>query len=271
MSISVFTRRLMDGCTMFIVAALSLSLLLYVGFADGKRTFEQIELEKLTAQGLLVQSSIEKFLRDGLPLKQYPGFSTLAGPIVNSQPEVDTMAVYDQSGRRLFQVVDKSNPKLPEPSSVITRIEKKIEIDYGETHYQVVVPLRTRFETVGALVIMAKTDFVSHQVEIAFPTADVSRRRASRSVCAGNIVGGCSARPQPHSLAANWLRRDIRADDGGGCRDIDRSVFRRAARQNPVVGSRFFRALARPCRFQPRYQGFQWPRQSLRRIPPAEL
>src|SRR5437588_4289973 len=105
-----FSRRVVEACTMFSVAALSLALLLYVGFAEGKRTFEQIELEKLTAQGLLIQSSIEKFLRDGLPLKQYPGFAALAGPIVNTQDEVDAMAVYDQAGRRLFQVVDKTNP-----------------------------------------------------------------------------------------------------------------------------------------------------------------
>jgi len=108
MSKLLFDRRLIDAFTMFVVTVLSLSLLLYVGYGEGKRTYEQIQLEKLTAQGSLVQSSIEKFLRDGLPLKQYPGFATLAAPIVDSQEEVDAMAVYDQYGRQLFVVVDKS-------------------------------------------------------------------------------------------------------------------------------------------------------------------
>src|SRR5215213_6010729 len=71
---SSVARWLIEGATMFTVAALSLLLLLYVGFGDGKRTYELIHIEKLTAQGLFIQNSVEKFVRDGLPLKQYAGF-----------------------------------------------------------------------------------------------------------------------------------------------------------------------------------------------------
>jgi hypothetical protein len=69
-----FSNRLIDGLTMFIVTAASLMLLLYVGYGDSKRTYEQIHIEKITTNGQLVQNSIEKFLRDGLPLRQYAGF-----------------------------------------------------------------------------------------------------------------------------------------------------------------------------------------------------
>ena len=68
-------RWLSEGATMFIVAAASLFLLLYIGFGDGKRTYELTHIEKLTSQGLYLQNTIEKFVRDGLPLKQYAGFS----------------------------------------------------------------------------------------------------------------------------------------------------------------------------------------------------
>ena len=92
---------------MFIVAALSLLLLLYVGFGDGKRTYELLHIEKLTAQGLFAQTSIEKFLRDGLPLKQYVGFSTLATPIVEGD-DVDAVLVYDDKGQLIFNAMDKN-------------------------------------------------------------------------------------------------------------------------------------------------------------------
>ena len=72
---------------MFIVTVLSLLLLLYVGYGEGRRTYEQIELEKLTAQGFLIQNTIEKFLRDDLPLKQFPGFATIARPLVDGLAE----------------------------------------------------------------------------------------------------------------------------------------------------------------------------------------
>ena len=124
--------------------------------AELRRTYEQIELEKLTAQGSLIQNTIEKFLRDDLPLKQFPGFATIARPLVDGLADVDAMAVYDHDRRQLFFVRDKSDPKLPPPSEAIGRVKRDIEIETGDTHYQVVVPLRTRFETAGALVIMSR-------------------------------------------------------------------------------------------------------------------
>src|SRR3954454_7921001 len=163
-----FGHRLIDAVSMFIVTALSLLLLLYVGFGEGKRTYEKIELEKLTAQGQLVQNAIEKFLRDDLPLKQFPGFATIVAPLVDGLAEVDAMAVYNHDGHELFLVKDKANPQLPAPSTAISRVKRDIEIDKGDTHYQIVVPLRTRFETAGALVIMSQTSIVADSLKTAF-------------------------------------------------------------------------------------------------------
>src|SRR6185437_10516867 len=110
--------------------------LLYVGFADGKRTFEQLHVETLTAQARTVQLAIEKFLRDGLPLKQYAGFSTLANPIIEGE-DVDALVVYDDHGRQLFASVDKHKPTLPAPSEKIRQVDDKILVDTGPTHYQI--------------------------------------------------------------------------------------------------------------------------------------
>jgi MFS family permease len=160
-------RTLIEGGTMFIVAALSLLLLLYVGFGDGKRTYELLHIEKLTAQGLFAQTSIEKFLRDGLPLKQYVGFSTLATPIVEGE-DVDAVLVYDDKGQVIFTAMDKVKPTLPEPAAAIKNIKEKIEIEYGKTHYQVVLPLRNRFETVGSVVVVSPTRLVTTRLIDSF-------------------------------------------------------------------------------------------------------
>ena len=93
-------RRLVDGITMFIVTGLSLLLLVYVGIGEGKRTYEQLEIEKLTSQGRNLQASIENNLRAGLPLKQFAGFSSLAIRFLNGIDEVDAVAVYDQCGHQ---------------------------------------------------------------------------------------------------------------------------------------------------------------------------
>src|SRR5687767_15959682 len=86
-------RRLVDGITMFVVTALSLLLLVYVGVGEGKRTYEQLEIEKLTSQGRNLQTSIENNLRAGLPLKQFAGFASLADSVLVGVEEVDAVAV----------------------------------------------------------------------------------------------------------------------------------------------------------------------------------
>jgi MFS family permease len=158
---------LVDSVTMFVVAGLSLLLLLYVGFGDGKRTYELIHIEKLTAQGRFLQNSIEKYLRDGLPLKQYAGFSTLAAPIVESE-DVDAVVIYDDKGRQQFIALDKKKPVLPPPALAVRNPADTIKVDYGQTHYQVILPLRTRFETVGSVVVVSPTTLVSKRMRESF-------------------------------------------------------------------------------------------------------
>jgi predicted MFS family arabinose efflux permease len=162
-----FSRRLIDGGTMFVVTALSLLLLVYVGYGEGKRTYEQFHVDKLIAQGKIVQNSMENYLRAGLPLKHFVGFTTLAEPIVESE-DVDALIVYDQAGRQVFLTIDKSKPTLPEPSPAIKLITDKIELDSDDGHYQVILPLRTRFETVGSIVVVSSTRMVDERMTASF-------------------------------------------------------------------------------------------------------
>lgn len=151
-------RRVADGITMFIVTGLSLLLLVYIGFGEGKRTYEQLEIEKLTAQGRNLQATIENNLRAGLPLKQFAGFNSLAESIIVGIDEIEGVAVYDQAGHQLFIAVDPKAPKLPPPSTAIKRVKQDVELEKGEKYTQVVLPLRSRFETAGSLVVYASRE-----------------------------------------------------------------------------------------------------------------
>jgi predicted MFS family arabinose efflux permease len=159
---------LVEGVTMFIVAALSLLLLLYVGFGDGKRTYELMLIEKLIAQGSTIQTSIEKFVRDGLPLKQYAGFSTLAAPLLDGDDDIDAVIVYDYSGKPLFSAVDKKKPVLPPAAPGVKNPMESLQVHTGDTHYQVILPLRTRFETVGSVVVVTPTKTVTQRLRQSF-------------------------------------------------------------------------------------------------------
>src|SRR5689334_6658174 len=98
------SQRIVDGITMFIVTGLSLLLFVYVGIGEGKRTYEQLEIEKLVSEGKRLQASVESSVRAGLPLKQVAGFNTLAERLLNgaySIEEINAIAVYDPAGEQL--------------------------------------------------------------------------------------------------------------------------------------------------------------------------
>lgn len=160
-------RRLGYGLTMLLVSGFSLMLLLYVGYGEARRTYQNFHLEKLAAQGRLVQSAMESYLRDGLPLKQYVGFATLAGPLVDGDDAVATMAVYDQWGRRVFVAGDASLDLLPADTND-GMAHAGFELREDASYFQVVLPLRSRFETVGWLAIDMPRSTVTQRLDQGF-------------------------------------------------------------------------------------------------------
>jgi MFS family permease len=152
---------------MFVVTGLSLLLLVYVGFGEGKRIYEQFHIEKLTGHGRIVQNVMENYLRAGLPLDQYAGFTQLSEPLVEIQ-EIDALVVYDQTGRQVFLTVDKNKQNLADTSAIGKRIKDDVIVETGQTQYQIALPLRTRFETVGSLVVVSSADIVAHRLRLSF-------------------------------------------------------------------------------------------------------
>ncbi|MBV8835246.1 MAG: MFS transporter [Alphaproteobacteria bacterium] len=161
-------RRIIQAATMFVVTTMSVLLLLYVSYGDGRRTYEQIHIEKMMANGAVVQTVIENYLREGLPLKQFAGFKSLAASILEGE-DLDAMTVYDQRGRQVFRLVDQVIPApIPDHGEIIKSVQRDSRIEHSPSHYQLVIPLRTRFETVGSLVIDSPTEVVARRIRQSF-------------------------------------------------------------------------------------------------------
>lgn len=141
---SAAARRLVDAAVMLAVTALSLGLLLYVALGEARKTYPAFQIEKMQAQGALVQTSIEAFLRAGLPIGQLPGFTRLADTIRASDPDIAAIVVRDAGGRVAFAVGEPSASDLPAASAV----------GADDSWLWVTLPLNNRFETVGSLMVV---------------------------------------------------------------------------------------------------------------------
>ena len=161
-------RRMGDAFTMFVVSGLSLLLLMYVAFGEGQRTYQQFHLEKLVAQGRVIQSAINNFLRPGLPLRQYVGFSTRAGTILSSDPSIASISVFGTDQRAIFAAGLEGIPLLSEAEDNPKQNGYGASMRQSNDYIQVVLPLRNRYEVVGHLAVTMPRDLVGQRVQENF-------------------------------------------------------------------------------------------------------
>jgi MFS family permease len=161
-------KRIVDAFTMFIVAAISMVLLIYVAFGEARRNYERFQIEKLVAQGQLIQNAIESFIRPGLPAQQYVGFQQLADPMVKVDPLIDAIAFHDTQGERIFNAGEGSATLFTKLAETIRTADGDVEVRQDGKAFQVIVPVRNRFEQVGHVVITVPSSKVTERVEEAF-------------------------------------------------------------------------------------------------------
>ena len=145
-------QRIADAVAMFTVSAICLVLLLFVAHGTIVRTYEQLIVDKLLAQGGLVQSTLETFVRPGLPLRQFTGFQKLSEPMVKQDDMLDSMTAYDREGEVIFAAGDTRALALP-PTNEQTLQSGVATMRSDSRYLQVVLPLRNKFERVGDLVM----------------------------------------------------------------------------------------------------------------------
>ena len=158
-------RRLFDFIAMLAVSNLSIFLLLYIGFGEAQRTYEQFQYEKMMAQGQIVQNAMEKVLRPGLPLKQYVGFNALSEHILASDESIAVIIAYDRDENPVFtsggELIPLFSAQPDSPSNA--------QMDeFSEKYLQVTLPLNSRFEQIGSLSLSAPRSTIRNRIAVCF-------------------------------------------------------------------------------------------------------
>lgn len=153
---------------MAFVAGLSLFLLVYVGHGEAKRTYQQFQVEKLVAQGQIIQKTMDTFLRGGHPVSQFVGFHTKVGSILASDQSIASMSVFDRSGQPIFIGGVDTIPLLPMSPRIAGTTTDDTDLREDGRYLQVVLPLRNRFEEVGSLAVTTPKEIIDDEVMAKF-------------------------------------------------------------------------------------------------------
>ena len=153
-----------------IVVAASLALLTYVAYGEAQRTYPKFQQDKLAAQGETIQGSIEAMLRAGVPVRQVIGFDTLARRLMEADATIDHIALIDPEGAPVFRSRRPGAVAVPgrlSPSVLPSKEAGTAFLD-DQHHYRVVLPLNSKFETLGYLVLAMPRGIVRQAVDSRF-------------------------------------------------------------------------------------------------------
>jgi predicted MFS family arabinose efflux permease len=173
---AVKNSALPDILAMFVVCFLSLLLLVYVGIGEGQRTYVGFLSSKMAAQGEIVQNAMAGHLRAGLALRQFVGFQTLSTQIFESDPTVLMITATDRSNKVVFTNKQSTQGRaVPDTFDVVADAMKgekvyfndRFEARQSDGFITAVLPLKSKFETVGSLWVVMPRSVVQDKVGVA--------------------------------------------------------------------------------------------------------
>ncbi len=160
--------RIANALVMACVAGASFLLLLYVGYGEASRTYEQFHVEKLTAQAKVLVNAVDTFLKRDLPLHQYVGFKPRAERLLSSDKTIVSMAVFNDRHELIFAAGDSRIGELPAGHAYgATFGGQDVEVRRTSGNLQVVLPLTGSHGTVGSFAITMPSSLIADQVSLA--------------------------------------------------------------------------------------------------------
>jgi hypothetical protein len=152
---------------LFIVGALALAILLFVGHGEAQRTYGKFQIERLRTQAEVVRTAMEPLLNAGLPLGQVGGFETLAKRVLDSDASLVSVAVFDTAGKPVYAAGAAGVGLLTAPAD---RGEARdtIELRRGEGYRQATARLVSRFGDLGTIAVTMPEGAIAGAVDARF-------------------------------------------------------------------------------------------------------
>jgi predicted MFS family arabinose efflux permease len=181
---------------MITVTALSILLLVYIGYGEAQRTYRKFQLDTFSAQAERAQSLMEDFLKIGLPLTlikdflekdtpsgRFAGFSVFTSQASETDNTNITLTVTDIDGRIVFsndkvkaadaasqtpkQGLEDGNPTSKEFSNY-SKNGFKYAIEENNDFYRLTLPLHNKFKKTGNLIVTLSKDVVTGFIKTKF-------------------------------------------------------------------------------------------------------
>ena len=164
-------------CSLPLIAVLALTLLLliYIGWGEVKRKYPKFESGKLIAQGEIIKNSLDRYLQSGLSLKQYSGFTHQTNTLLRSDQTLESFRLLDAQHQPIFDNVANDIRQEDLVKAMSQRVYVQLEyskdhivVEESDSSFKVTLTLQNKFLIVGYLIVESRKDQVFAYLEDSF-------------------------------------------------------------------------------------------------------
>ncbi len=157
------------------VLALTLLLLVYIGWGEVKRKYPKFESGKLIAQGEIIKNSLDRYLQSGLSLKQYSGFTNQTNTLLRSDNTLESFRLLNSQRKPIFTNVASDIAQEDLAKVLKQRVYSEMEysrdnilVEESNASFRVTLSLKNKFVVAGYLIVESRKDRVFAYLEDSF-------------------------------------------------------------------------------------------------------
>lgn len=160
-----------------VVLFLTLLLLVFVGFGEAKRTYLKFQMEKMFTQAEIIHNSMEAFLQTSIPLTQFSGFPSQSRGLLESDPALEYVSLYNAKRELIFLGVRKGQ----DPDALRADVEKRtftpmkadadaarIKVFSSGESYRVELALNNKFGVAGYVVVESSASEIFKKLDASY-------------------------------------------------------------------------------------------------------
>jgi|GEM_PF-6267798 len=160
-----------------VVLALSMILLIYIGYADSFKAYTKVRLDEISSISKMPQYKINSFLHSENQLKHFIGFRAITNSILDAKESILSMKVLDLQNRVIFENSNftKHQEHLFDEDFLEDFFEIESSKEYlsseSEYYYKLNLSLYNKFEPVGTLEILVDKKIILKDIQYLFKSA----------------------------------------------------------------------------------------------------
>ncbi len=164
-------NRFIINSPLILVELFTLLLVGYIAYGEVNRQYPRFLLSTMEAQAETIRNPLDSYLQAGIAIEQYSGFNTQGSALLESDPFIESLRVYDENDKLVYENLAQQAPQSLRNyrevhSDLVTA--KGVRFEESAQSYRVMMPLIGKFGPMGRIELETSKQAVRSVVDQEF-------------------------------------------------------------------------------------------------------